>query len=219
MPKSPCQAAVHGRTQPHANDGQNGVAARGCPQLITPGDGDDDLHPKRRRQCSAGPHHDLRGVAQANAGSEHVRSSKVQALGQEADKLRKELIHQRLLTEDGQAWLQLQWSSEKERLEPTTAPVLPLAKAHEAIVAIPALVQIPGLLLRFQALRPLNKLQTKDGSTVVPWKMVIGHREEKAKLLYGHLQTVCHSAVTQLVLTQIRPANSGLRWPRNCHRP
>ena len=136
-----------------------------------------------------------------------ARSSKVQASGQEADKLRKELIHQRLLTEDGQAWMQVQWSSERERLEPTSAPVLRLAKAHEAIMAIQALVQILGLLLRFHALRPLHKIQAKDGSTVVPWKMVIGHREEKAKLLYGHMQTVCHSAVTQLVLTRIRPAN------------
>ena len=144
-----------------------------------------------------------------------ARSSKVQASRQEADKLRKELIHQRLLTEDGQAWMQLEWSSERERLEPTSAPVLPLAKAHEAIMAIQTLVQIPGLLLRFHALRPLHKIQAKERmalrwchgrcSTVVPWKMVIGHREEKAKLLYGHMQTVCHSAVTQLVLTRIRP--------------
>ena len=69
-PETPGEAGISGCAEPHTDDGPHDAAARGCPQLITPGDGADDLHAKRRRQCSASPHHDLGGVAQADAGSE-----------------------------------------------------------------------------------------------------------------------------------------------------
>ena len=64
-----------------------------------------------------------------------------------------------------------------------------------------------GILLRFHALKPLHKTQARDGSAVVPWKLVIGHWEAKAPVLWQHLQRcLCHHAVTQLVLTRIRQA-------------
>ena len=136
-----------------------------------------------------------------------ARSAKVLAQGPEAERLRQDLIQQKLLSEDGQKWLQLQWSTEHEKLMPTTAAALPTQQAHEIIRDTQQLVQVPGLLLRFHALKPLNRVQIKDGTVVVPWKMVIGHREPKASVLFRHMQALCHSGVTQLTLTRIRQAN------------
>ena len=136
-----------------------------------------------------------------------ARSAKVASTRPDADRLRQELVKQQLLSEDGQHWLQLQWSADQERLVPTTAQPLPVKQAHDIIREVQDILQTPGILLRFHSLKQLHKTQARDGSAVVPWKMVIGHREAKASLLWQHLQGLCHNAVTQLVLTRIRQAS------------
>ena len=90
------------------------------------------------------------------------------------------MVKQQLLSEDGQYWLQFQWSAEQERLIPTTAQPLSVKQAHDIIREVQEILQTPGILLRFHALKPLHKTQARDGSAVVPWKMLIGHRETSA---------------------------------------
>ena len=135
-----------------------------------------------------------------------LRSAKVIASTAEAATLRKELISQQILTEDGKAWNQLQWSPEKGRLLPSNAPTLELHKAHGVLQEIQRLVQIPGLLLRFHALKALHKFHATDGMAVIPWKMVVGHRLKESHLLYQAMQEISHSGVTQLILMRARPA-------------
>ena len=72
---------------------------------------------------------------------------------------------------------------------------LPVQQAHDIIREVQEILQTPGILLRFHALKPLHKTQARDGSAVVPWKLVIGHREARAPVLWQHL-----------VLTRIRQA-------------
>ena len=89
-----------------------------------------------------------------------ARSSKVIASTPEASQLRQELVRQRLLTEDGMGWQQMQWSAERERLEPTGDPRLDSQKAYTVIRELQTLLQTPGLLLRLHALKPCRKCKT-----------------------------------------------------------
>ena len=68
------------------------------------------------------------------------------------------------------------------------------------------LSQQPGIILRFHALKALNRLAARDGNTVVPWKLVIGHREKDASRMHQLLKQICNSGLTQLLLMRIRPA-------------
>ena len=116
------------------------------------------------------------------------QSSKVIAQGPEAERLRQELIQEELLSEDGQKWLQLQSMVGRAREVDAHQCSSPPHAPGEVIRDIQLLVQSPGLLLRFHALKPSNRIQAKDGSGVVPWKMVIGHRKPKASVLFQHLK-------------------------------
>ena len=53
-----------------------------------------------------------------------------------------------------------------------------------------------GTVLRFHALRALQRVESRDGTVVVPWKLVVGLRSSEADELHAILQ-LCHSAVTQ----------------------
>ena len=135
------------------------------------------------------------------------RSSKVVDSTPEAAKLRTELIKQQLLTPDGKRCLYLEWSPEKEKRVPTEAEPRDIHQAHQTLQETVAQVQRPGTVIRFHALRALQKFNAKDGNAVIPWKMTIGLREEAAKALYQNVRLLCGNAVTQLVLIRIRPAN------------
>ena len=112
-----------------------------------------------------------------------ARSSKVIA---STPQLHQELVRQRLLTE----------GAVDAMVQGTGAPgaaVDPSQKAHTVIRELQTLVQTPDLLLRFHALKPLQKLQDWENATVVPWKMTIGHREAASITLHRHRKLLCHS--------------------------
>ena len=127
----------------HSHVGQAGLDARGHNQLPACGNG---IHDRNHDQS-------VRGMAQAPAeredcadadgkippaddhGHEHVQgtrtsSAEVIASTPEAATLCKELPAQQILTEDGKAWNQLQWSQQKGRLLPSKAPPLEIHKAQ-----------------------------------------------------------------------------------------
>ena len=135
------------------------------------------------------------------------RSAKVVEATPEGAKLRQELIAQKLLTGDGQKWHHLQWAPDQEKLVPTDTEPLDVYQAHHILQEIKTQVQTPGVIIRFHALRSLQRYQAKDGHAVIPWKLTVGLREESALALYRNLQLLCGCALTQLVLMRMRPAN------------
>ena len=68
------------------------------------------------------------------------------------------------------------------------------------------LVQIPEVILSFQALRSLSKVTSRDGQAVVPWKVMIGLRSPEATAAHGILMKLTNRALKQLILTRLRPA-------------
>ena len=74
-----------------------------------------------------------------------------------------------------------------------------LQQAYDVLKEIYELCQCQGLILRFHALRALQKVG-KDGNSVIPWKLVIGHREAKADRMHSLVSQLCNSEVTQLIL-------------------
>ena len=135
-----------------------------------------------------------------------LRSSQVIAKTEDGEKLRQELINNQLLTSDGAKWNQMAWSQEREQLLPTDGEVKDIHATHKILQQVYALAQMPGLILRFHAPRDIRRMGSKDGNAVIPWKLVIGHREQSASRLHNHLKSLCHLAVRQLVLARIRPA-------------
>ena len=136
-----------------------------------------------------------------------LRSQKVMQATPDGQMLRAELVKARLMSEDGQRWNQVQWSAEQAQLVPVDAPTLSTAQAHTLPQEILHLVQQTGLVLRFHALKSLQRVETRDGNTAVPWKLVIGLRGDLANQLHAKLQVLCHCAMTQLVMARMRQAN------------
>ena len=124
----------------------------------------------------------------------------------EGQLLRQELVKAKLLTEDGQEWNQVQWSAELGHLVATAEAPMTLARAHALLQDILQVVQQPCLVLRFHALKSLERVEAKDGGTVIPWKLVIGMRTEAACQLYQKVSALCHCALTQLIMTRVRMA-------------
>ena len=95
-------------------------------------------------------------------------------------KLRAELIKAGLISEDGTQWHQMQWSKEQSQLLPTDGEKLGLQHRD-----VQRLVQKPGTVLRFHALKALQRIESRDGTVVVPWKLVMGLRTEEADELHA----------------------------------
>ena len=104
------------------------------------------------------------------------------------------------------AWNLMEWSTEQDQLVPVEGERMSLQQAHETVKELHSLAQKPGLILRFHALKALARVETREGGAVVPWKMVIGHREKDAGRMYELMQRLCHSGITQLILMRTRPA-------------
>ena len=77
---------------------------------------------------------------------------------------------------------------------------------HALLQEVHGLVQKPGVILRFYAMKSLQQVEAKDGSVVVAWKLVIALRAPEATLLYNHVMRLSHSAIAQLVMARVRPA-------------
>ena len=83
-------------------------------------------------------------------------------------KLREELAKTKILAEDGAHWNYMTRSVEKEQLVPANGKPLPMQKAYNMLQDLYRLIQVPGLLQRFHALKCLSKITTWEGQAVVP---------------------------------------------------
>ena len=89
---------------------------------------------------------------------------------------------------------------------PTDAEAWDINKAHHVLQKIVAQVQQPNAIIRFHALKALQKFNAKDGTAVIPWKLTIGLPDETARALYNNVCLLWGSALTQLVLIRMRQA-------------
>ena len=183
------------------------------------GDGDGPLGPEPGGFVSAAWHARTEGTSQATRSPLRMilaaclfkeledRSSKVVSHNFTGHKLRQELIKKQIISEYGAQLNQLQWNQEKEQLLATEGARQTLQQAQAAVGELRQLCQKPGLIVSFHALKSLTKVLARDGQQIIPWKMVIGHREPDARRMYTLMQGLTHCGITQLLLMRVRPAN------------
>ena len=76
----------------------------------------------------------------------------------------------------------------QELLMPTEADAMPVMRSKELLVEFLKLVQVPGVVLRFHAL--------KEGQAVVPWKLVLGNRLKESDRAHAILLEMCQDDPT-----------------------
>ena len=135
-----------------------------------------------------------------------LRLQKTMSEASEGQMTQAELVKNRLLTADGRRWNQMQWCKETSQLVPVEGQTMSLSEALALLQEAQSLVQMPGTILRFHALKALQKVEAKDGNVVGPWRLVIGMRTPAADKLYGLMRQLCHSALLQVILARMRPA-------------
>ncbi|CAE7676196.1 Pol [Symbiodinium necroappetens] len=116
------------------------------------------------------------------------------------------LIAKQVLTSEG-AWTYLAWDHASKSLKRTTATPIAMTEMLQTLKTIGELVQLPHMVARFQALKPLRTVDMKSQTVIVPWRMEISLRHEQALRLWTLLQTLNHNGVMQIMLTQMRPAS------------
>ena len=79
----------------------------------------------------------------------------------------------------------------------TEAEAMPMQRGKDLLQELITLAQIPGVVLRFHALRALSGV----------WKLVSGHRITESSRAHANLMELSHSGFTQLLLLRLRPAN------------
>eukprot|EP00439_Symbiodinium_sp_Y106_P081683 s26_g20.t2 len=90
-----------------------------------------------------------------------LRLEKAMAETPEGENIRKELIQQELLTPDGQAWHYMKWNADLRKLVPLKAAPIPMKEACQLVHSIYQMLQTPGLIVRFCALKGLDKASTR----------------------------------------------------------
>eukprot|EP00439_Symbiodinium_sp_Y106_P053556 s68_g7.t1 len=138
-----------------------------------------------------------------------MRLIKLMAENPEGAEIRRQLSAQNLLTADGKAWYYMKWDREQGKLLPTKETPLQMSDACQVLARVYALVQTPGLILRFCALKALNKVDMENPSSafaIVPWKLTVSMRNPQAAELFQALTRLSHNAIMQVILTWLRPA-------------
>ena len=143
-----------------------------------------------------------------------LRLEKAMAETPEGENIRKELIQQELLTPDGQAWHYMKWNADLRKLVPLKAAPIPMKEACQLVHSIYQMLQTPGLIVRFCALKGLDKVDmtqsasgTSGSTNVIPWKLTVAMRAPRSTELYQALRRLCHCSVMQVVLLRMRPAS------------
>ena len=100
----------------------------------------------------------------------------------------------RLLTNDGAKWHQMTWSQEKEQLVPTDAEQ---AESQGPTPGVDHPGPDPWMGLRFHAPHSLSQVVTKEGQSVVAWKLILGHRiVEAIREKNANVSQRAHTALT-----------------------
>ena len=139
-----------------------------------------------------------------------LRVLKAMGEDEEGAHIRKKLMTQNLLTADGKSWNYMKWNQEQGKLLPTKEAPLPMCEACQMLNRVYALIQTPGLILRFCALKALKRVDMDSTSSkyaIVPWKLTVSMRSPQAAELFQALNRLSHNAVMQVILSRLRPGN------------